>query len=75
MEHWEEVQQNKEYLDNLEKFEKEVKQKGAVQAKQNTPFFAGVAVAVFASIVGLIPFALGFFCVCVCVCDLQQNEA
>ena len=37
MEHWEEVQQNKEYLDNLEKFEKEVKQKvtGAVQAKQN----------------------------------------
>ena len=64
----EEVQQNSEYLVNLEKFEKEMKQKttGAVQAKQNTPFFAGVAVAVFASIVGLIPFALGlifFMCV------------
>ena len=71
----EEVQQNSEYLDNLEKFEKEVKQKttGAVQAKQNTPFFAGVAVAVFASIVGLIPFALGINFVC--VCNLQQNEA
>ena len=74
-EHREEVLQNSKYLDNLEKFEKEVKQKTtrAMQAKQNTPFFAGVAVAVFASIVGLIPFALGLNFVC--VCDLQQNEA
>lgn len=72
-EHREEVLQNSKYLDNLEKFEKEVKQKTtrAMQAKQNTPFFAGVAVAVFASIVGLIPLGLNF----VCVCDLQQNEA
>ena len=48
-----EVEQNKDYQDNLDKFETEVKQKmtGAVQAKQNTPFFAGIAVAVFAAIV------------------------
>ena len=56
----EEVNQNTDYQHNVDKFEKEVKQRltGSVQAKQNSTFFAGVAVAVFASVVGLISLGL-----------------